>query len=73
MYAPLITPHQGLYLYQIYHGKDTGVPISIWGALIPRDQKFQDRLHLKMISEADFDKFKTKTDGATTHQKYNGA
>jgi len=73
MYAPAITPHQGLYLYKIYNGETTGVPICIWGALIPRDDKFQDRLHLNMIQEVDFERFKTVTDESTTTRKYDGA
>lgn len=73
MYAPIITPHQGLYLYKIYDGKTTGVPIAIWGVLNPRDDKFKDRLHLKMIQEEDFEKFKSKTDKTTVSRKYDGA
>jgi len=73
MYAPIITPHQGLYLYQIYNGKSTGVPIVIWGTLNPKDERFKDRLHLKMIQEEDFDKFKSKTNNSTVSRKYDGA
>jgi hypothetical protein len=74
MYAPAITPHQGLYLYKIYNGKTTGVAICIWGALNPRDERFKDRLHLKMIQEEDFEpRFKASTDESTTTRKYDGA
>ena len=73
MYAPIITPHQGLYLYQIYNGQSTGVPICIWGVLNPRDENFKDRLHLKMTQEKDFDKFKAKTDSKTITEKIDGA
>lgn len=73
LYAPSITPNQGLYLYKIYNGESTGVPICIWGSLIPRDENFKDRLHLNMIQEVDFGTFKEKTDASTTTRKYDGA
>lgn len=64
MYAPIITPHQGLYFYKIYNGK---VPISIWGRLIPRDHSFEDRLHLKLLTGMKNDKNYIST------RKYDGA
>ena len=73
IYAPFINPNQGLYLYQIYPGTDTGTPICILGNLIPRDLKFDDRLHLKLIQPEDLAKFKEKCNLTTVTRKYDGA
>lgn len=73
MYAPAINPDQGLYVYQIYPGTDKTAPILIWGNLIPRDEKFQDRLHLTMIHEEDYGKFIKRSDVRTVTRKYDGA
>ena len=73
VYAPLLFGNQGTYLYQIYPGKDTGTPILIWGKLIPRDIKFQDRLHLTLIQPEELDKFVSKIDPWTNTRKYDGA
>ena len=74
MYAPLLNPNQGLYIYKIYEGNGKSAPILIWGNLIPRDTEFKDRLHLKMIQEADYQKdFLRRVDVRTTTRKYDGA
>lgn len=74
VYAPLLFGGQGTYLYQIYPGTDTGVPILIWGKLIPRDEKFKDRLHLKLIQPEEFEtKYKGRIDASTNTRKYDGA
>jgi hypothetical protein len=74
MYCPLINPNQGLYIYKIYEGKQGGTPILIWGNLIPRDEKFRDRLHLNMIQDADYKtKFLERVDHGTITRKYDGA
>lgn len=74
MYAPLLNPDQGLYIYKIYEGNGKSAPILIFGNLIPRDEKFQDRLHLKMIQEEDFKSdFLRRVDHATITRKYDGA
>jgi hypothetical protein len=72
LYAPKLNPYQGLYVYKIYEGK--GTPILILGTLIPRDEKFQDRLHLKMIQDQDFEtEFLRKVNHASITRKYDGA
>jgi len=74
MYAPLINPNQGLYIYKIYEGKQGGTPILIWGNLIPRDEPFKDRLHLNMIQDVDYKtKFLERVDHDTITRKYDGA
>jgi hypothetical protein len=74
IYAPLLNPNQGLYVYQIYEGNGKSAPILILGTLIPRDEKFQDRLHLKMIQDKDFkSEFLRKVDHETITRKYDGA
>ena len=74
MYAPKLNPDQGLYTYQIYPGSGKSAPILIFGNLIPRDEAFKDRLHLKMIQDADFEKdFLRRIDHDTVSRKYDGA
>lgn len=73
MYAPLISPTKGLYLYRIFEGDKSGTPVCIWGGLGSRQEEFKDRLHLKLIRPEEFDKFKEKTDHSTTTRKYDGA
>jgi hypothetical protein len=74
MYAPLLNPDQGLYIYKIYEGNGKSAPILIFGNLIPRDEKFQDRLHLTMIQEKDFKSdFLRRVDHATITRKFDGA
>lgn len=74
IYVPKLFGGQGTYLYQIYPGTETGVPILIWGKLIPRDEKFKDRLHLKLIQPEEFEtKFKGRIDELTNTRKYDGA
>lgn len=73
MYAPAINPDQGLYVYQIYPGTDKTTPILIWGNLIPRDEKYEDRLHLKMIDPSNIKKFFSKVDKHTITEKIDGA
>jgi hypothetical protein len=72
LYAPSINPNQGLYVYKIYEG--TGTPILILGNLIPRDEKFQERLHLKTIQDQAFEaEFLRKVNHETITRKYDGA
>jgi hypothetical protein len=74
IYAPLLNPNQGLYVYQIYPGTEKTAPILILGTLIPRDEPFKDRLHLKMIQDKDFEtEFLRKVDHETITRKYDGA
>jgi hypothetical protein len=74
MYCPLINPDQGLYIYKIYDGSETGNPILIWGNLIPLDENsFQDRLHLKLIQPEAMNDYKNKIDITTNTRKYDGA
>lgn len=71
MYSPLIDRDQGLYLYRLYNGFESGTPVCIWGRLNPREPKFEDRLHLKM--ELDKERFYRKIDKRTLTRKYDGA
>jgi hypothetical protein len=71
IYAPVLNKHQGLYLYQIYPGKNNSAPILIFGNLIPLDDNYKDRLHLKLIPS--LDEFKSKVDVKTTTIKEDGA
>lgn len=74
IYVPKLFGSQGTYLYQIYPGTDTGVPILIWGKLIPRDENFKDRLHLKLIQPEEFEtKYKGKINESSNTRKYDGA
>lgn len=74
MYAPKINPNQGMYLYQIYPGTKKTAPIIIWGNLIPRPVKFENRLHLKLIQPSEFiTKFKKDINFNTSTRKYDGA
>ena len=68
MYAPILNPDQGLYLYKIHDGK---TPILIFGKLIPLDDNYKDRLHLKLIPT--LKEFKSKVDIKTTTIKEDGA
>lgn len=73
-YAPFLNPNQGLYAYQIYPGTEKTAPILIVGNLVPRDEKYQDRLHLKMIQEDNFEKdFLRRVHVPTITRKYDGA
>lgn len=73
-YAPAINPHQGMYIHELYPGDEKRAPILVAGNLIPRDRKFEDRLHLRMIQEEDFrTKFLSKVDHSTITRKYDGA
>lgn len=74
IYVPSLFGGQGTYLYQIYPGTDTGVPILIWGKLIPRDENFKDRLHLKLIQPEEFEnKYKGRINESSNTRKYDGA
>lgn len=74
MYAPLLNPNQGLYIYKIYEGNGKSAPILIFGNLIPRDENFKDRLHLTMIQEKDYKSdFLRRVDRGTITRKYDGA
>ncbi|MCK9429378.1 MAG: hypothetical protein M0R17_05200 [Candidatus Omnitrophica bacterium] len=74
VYAPLINADQGLYVYKIHEGSKTSAPILIVGTLIPRDEPFKDRLHLKMIQPEDFkSEFLRKVDHGTISRKMDGA
>jgi len=73
MYAPLLYKHGGLYLYQIYDGKDNDTPIYIWGKLLSKEPNFEDRLHLTMIPANQFNKFQNKVDPTTVTIKKDGA
>ena len=73
MYCPLLNPDQGLYIYQIYPGTETGTPILIWGNLIPLDEAFKDRLHLTLVQPENLNAFKVKIDQSTNTRKYDGA
>ena len=73
-YAPIFNSSQGMYLYQLYPGTEKKAPILVCGNLIPRDQNFKDRLHLKMIKDEEFyDKFIPRIDKETVTRKYDGA
>lgn len=73
-YAPLFNSSQGMYIYQLYPGTEKKTPILVCGNLIPRDQNFKDRLHLKMIQDEEFDrKFVSLIDKETVTRKYDGA
>lgn len=74
IYCPLFNKHQGTYLYRI---KQDGVPVVIWGNLIPRDRKFEDRLHLQMTTDInkkdiDISSCTEKIDGASCYLTGNG-
>ena len=71
MCAPKINADQGLYIYQIYPGNGKSAPILIWGNLIPLDDNYPDRLHLKLIPT--LEEFKSKVDIKTTTIKEDGA
>jgi hypothetical protein len=75
LYAPTLSPNQGLYLYQLYPGEAKRAPILIFGALEPLPEKhYHDRLHLKLIQPEDFkEQFVNKIDKFTTTRKYDGA
>lgn len=73
-YAPKLNPHQGLYIHELYPGDSKKAPILVCGNLIPRDGKFEDRLHLKMIQDEEFkSKFLPKVDPTSITRKYDGA
>lgn len=72
-YIPSLFPDQGTYIHEIYPGSKKTAPILIWGKLIPRDTKFKDRLHLKMISADELEKYTSKIDPLTNTRKYDGA
>lgn len=73
-YAPKINSDQGMYIHELYPGDGKKAPILVGGNLIPRDSKFEDRLHLKMIQDEDFvPKFLKKVDHTTITRKYDGA
>jgi hypothetical protein len=72
-YIPSLFPNQGTYIHKIYPGSKTTAPILIWGKLIPRDVKFEDRLHLKMIQPEDITKYISTIDPSTNTRKYDGA
>ena len=72
-FSPVIDPTSSLYLYEIYHGEKTGVPIIIWGKKVHNPPVVDDRLHLKMVDPADLDKMSDKMDMATSTAKYDGS
>jgi hypothetical protein len=73
-YAPALNPDQGMYVHELYPGDESRTPILVCGNLIPRDSKFEDRLHLKMIKDEEFrTKFLDKVDLTTITRKYDGA
>lgn len=75
LYAPIINPDQGLYLYQLYPGDEKRAPIAIFGTLEPLpEKKYHERLHLKLIQPEDFkEKFVGKIDKLSSTRKYDGA
>lgn len=74
IYVPQLFGSQGTYLYQIYPGTDTGVPILIWGKLIPRDERYKDRLHLKLVQPEELETtYQRRIDERTNTRKYDGA
>ncbi|HJS83667.1 MAG TPA: hypothetical protein VJ742_12610 [Nitrososphaera sp.] len=73
MYAPVINPHRGTYLYQLYPGDNKRAPILIWGNKSHQPPKLEDRLHLKLAHPEDIDKVGTKVDMKTSTAKYDGA
>lgn len=75
LYAPLLNPNQGLYLYQLYPGDAKRAPIDIFGTLEPLPEKhYHDRLHMTLIQPEDFQsKFVDKINKLTTTRKYDGA
>jgi hypothetical protein len=74
MWIPAIDPNKSMYIHKLYNGDEKRAPIAVWGFLKSEaPKKLEDRLHLKMISPDEFDKFKEKTDAATTTRKYDGA
>jgi hypothetical protein len=73
MYAPDINPHRSLYMYRIYHGRDTGTPIVIWGTKSASPPRLEDRLHLKLIHPELAETLATKADPSTSTAKYDGS
>lgn len=71
VYAPLLNPHRGTYLYEIYPGDGKSAPILIWGARTNQPPKLEDRLHLKMVAP---EKINTiEADWTTATAKYDGS
>lgn len=68
VYAPILNPDQGLFIYQIHKGPS---PILIIGNLIPLDKGFNDKLHLKLIDN--IKDFKSKVNKSTNTIKVDGA
>lgn len=74
LYSGILSPNQGLYLYQLYPGNEKKAPIVIFGKLNPLPKKFEDRLHLTLIQPEEFEeKFVGRIDKLTTTRKYDGA
>ena len=74
IYCPKVWKHGTTYIHRLYPGQgDNPVPIVIWGVSKPSIPKFEDRLHLKMISPEEIDKFKEKVDRETVTRKMDSA
>lgn len=69
IFAPILNSNQGIFIYKIYPGDKKTNPILIAGNLIPRTQKFADRLHLKLVEE---NQFKSITNNSTHTLKIDG-
>ncbi|MGW8181370.1 MAG: hypothetical protein ACWGQW_21795, partial [bacterium] len=73
MYAPDLNKHRATYLYRIYHGRDTGTPILIFGSKTDHPPTLQDRLHLRLIHPEHIDQLHIKADMSTSTAKYDGS
>lgn len=73
MYAPLLNPHRGMYIYKIHPGDNKRAPILIWGNKSAAPPKLEDRLHLKLVHPEEMEKAAEKVDMDTSTAKYDGS
>lgn len=73
MYAPLLVPHRGTFIYKLYPGNGKSAPILVWGARTNQPPKLDPKLSLTLVQPENMDKLYRNADMETSTAKIDGS